>query len=81
MNNKETDHAKDIDLVMPMYNLVEYNDKYLKTSGSLWQYYRDEPFIYVNDNIFDVSDDPDSASFKYKQKKYLSNLCTFKIFY
>ena len=32
---------------MPMYNLIEYSDKSSKTSGSLWQHYRDEP----NDNI------------------------------
>ena len=41
---------------MPMYNLVEYSDNYLKTSGSLWEYYRDDP----NDNI------TQSESFKYK---------------
>ena len=28
---------------MPMHNLIEYSDNYAKTSGSLWQYYRDEP--------------------------------------
>ena len=27
---------------MPMYNSIEYSDNYIKTSGSLWQYYRDE---------------------------------------
>ena len=32
---------------MPMYNLIEYSDNYAKTSGSLWQYYRDE----ANDNL------------------------------
>ena len=32
---------------MPMYNLIEYNDNYSKTSGILWQYYKDDP----NDNI------------------------------
>ena len=32
---------------MPMYNLTEYNDNYSKTSGSSWQYYKDDP----NDNI------------------------------
>ena len=53
---------------MRMYNLIEYSDNYLKTSGSLWEYYRDEPFINDNGVIIDVSDDPDSASFKYKQK-------------
>ena len=41
------DHAKYIDVVMLMYNLIEYSDNYPKTSGSLWQYYRDDP----NDNI------------------------------
>ena len=43
---------------MPMYNLVEYNDNYSKTSRSLWQYYKDDP----NDNI------ADSESFKSKIK-------------
>ena len=28
---------------MPIYNLIEYSNNYSKTSGSLWQYYRDEP--------------------------------------
>ena len=37
--------------VMPMYNLIEYSDNYSKTSGSLWQYYNDDP----NDNIHNVS--------------------------
>ena len=41
-----------------MYNLIEYSDNYAKTSGSLWQYYRDEP----NDNL------ADSESFKSKIK-------------
>ena len=43
---------------MPMYNLIEYSDNYSKTSGSLWQYYKDEP----NDNL------TDSESFKSKIK-------------
>ena len=34
---------------MPMYNLIEYSDNYSKTSGNLWQYYKDEP----NDNLTD----------------------------
>ena len=41
-NNTQTDNAKNIDLVMPMYDLKEYSDNYSKTSGSLWQYYTDE---------------------------------------
>ena len=43
---------------MPMYNLIEYSDNYSKTSGSLWQYYKDKP----NDNL------KDSESFKSKIK-------------
>ena len=43
INNTQVDNAKDIDTVMPMYNLIEYSDNYAKTSGSLLQYYRDEP--------------------------------------
>ena len=30
---------------MPMYNLIEYSDNYLKTSGSLWQYFKEIPAI------------------------------------
>ena len=42
INNMQIDNAKDIHVVMPMYNLMEYSNNYSKTSGSLWQYYRDE---------------------------------------
>ena len=47
INNASIDNAQDIDIVMPMYNLIEYSDNYSKISGSLWQYYKDDP----NDNI------------------------------
>ena len=47
INNTRICNSKDIDLVMPMYNLIEYSYNYSKMSGSLWQYYRDER----NDNI------------------------------
>ena len=66
INNKEIHHAKYIDVVMPMYNLIEYRDNYLKTSGSLWQYYRDEPFMKNDGVIVDVPDDPENVSFKSK---------------
>ena len=58
INNADISNAQDINIVMPMYNLVEYSDNYSKTSGSLWQYYKDDP----NDNI------ADSESFKSKIK-------------
>ena len=35
INNTQVDNAKD-DIVMPMYNLIEYSDNYAKTTGSLW---------------------------------------------
>ena len=56
--NVDIDYCHDIDIVMPMYNLIEYSDNYAKTSGSLWQYYRGEP----SDNL------GDSKSFKSKIK-------------
>ena len=43
INNTDIDNAHDIDIVMPMYNLIEYSYNYSKTSGSLWQYYKDDP--------------------------------------
>ena len=42
MNNVLIDNAEDLDVVMPMYNLLEYSKNYKKTTGSLWNY-RDEP--------------------------------------
>ena len=42
INNTQIDNAKDIDIVMPMCNLIEYSDNYAKTTGSSWQYFRDE---------------------------------------
>ena len=42
VNNTQIANVKDIDIVMPMYNLIEYSNNYAKTSGSLWRYDRDE---------------------------------------
>ena len=58
INNIQIDNVKDIDIVMSMCNLIEYSDNYAKTSGSLWQYFRDEP----DDDL------EDSESFKSKIK-------------
>ena len=58
INNRQIDNAKYIDVVMPIYNLIEYSDNYLKTSGSLWKYCGDDP----NDNT------TQSESFKFKIK-------------
>ena len=40
INNTDIDTAQDIDIVMPMYNMIECSDNYSKTSGRLWQYYK-----------------------------------------
>ena len=47
IDNTQIDNAEYTDVLMPMYNFIEYSDNYSKTSGSLWQFYRDEP----HDNI------------------------------
>ena len=65
---------EDIDVVVSMYNLLEYSDNYSMASGSLWNYYREE----VNDSADETDDDDDntinnnktttSKSFKYRKK-------------
>ena len=57
INGIKIDNAEDLDVVMPMYNLIEYSKNYRKTTGSLWNYYRDEPSNPLSSN---------SESFKYK---------------
>ena len=57
INGIKIDNAEDLDVVMPMYNLLEYSKNYRKTTGSLWNYYRDEPSNPLSSN---------SESFKYK---------------
>ena len=73
---------------MPMYNLIEYSDNYSDTSGSLWNFKRDE--IINNANVTNADNAP---SFKYKEniigntvadernkKRRCKNSCTIKIF-
>ena len=65
INGVKTDNAEDLDVVMPMYNLLEYSKNYRKATGSLWNYYRDQP----NSNIGDKNITPsilNSESFDYK---------------
>ena len=55
INNTLIDNPKDLDTVMPLYNLLEYSKSYTKTKGSYWNYYRDEPNSCIggeNDNIY-----------------------------
>ena len=66
INNTQIDNTEYIDIVMLMYNLIEYSDNYSKRSGSLWQYCKDIPAVDNDGNIiiFNGSNDTDSFSFK-----------------
>ena len=57
INGIKIDNAEDLDVAMHMYNLLEYSKNYKKTTGSLWNYYRDQPSNPLS---------TDSESFKYK---------------
>ena len=54
-NSTQVDNDKDIDIVMPMYNLIEYSDNYAKTSGGLWKYCKDGSAVNNNGNIVDFN--------------------------
>ena len=50
MNNTQVGNAEETDVVMPMYNLIEYSDNYAKTSGGFGQDYRVEPNTNLEDS-------------------------------
>ena len=60
-NETFVDYANFINITMPMYNLIEYSDNYSDTSGSLWDFKRDE-----TDNNTNVTNDDNAPLFKYK---------------
>ena len=62
INDEHVDTAENLDIVMPMYNLIEYSDNYQDSSATLYQYKRDEPQDDINNNLT-VNN---SSSFKYK---------------
>ena len=68
INGELVENAEDLDIVIPMYNLLEYSKNYEKTSGSLFNYYRDEPSkttIRDGNNATNISI-RNSKSFNYK---------------
>ena len=74
INNTQVDDAHDIDVVMPMYNLVEYSDNYSKISEILLQYCRDEQALDNNNAIADFTvSNSITDSFKIKEKNNRSN--------
>ena len=58
------DHAEELDLVMPMYNLIECISNYSETTGSLWFYFQHE----IIDFNAGIANDEDFKSYKYKAK-------------
>ena len=63
INDEHIDTAENLDIVMPMYNLIEYSDIYQDSSATLYQYKRDEP---PEANAIDDLTVDNSSSFKYK---------------
>ena len=63
INDEHVDTEENLDIVMPMYNLIEYSDNYQDSSATLYQYKRDEP--PEGDPIPNLAVD-NSSSFKYK---------------
>ena len=68
LNNTQVDNAKDIDIVTPMYNLIEYNDNYSKRSGSLRQYCKDIPTANKIGELFEFNEGNAMDSFNLKAK-------------
>ena len=69
IDNTERDSAKDVDIVMPMYDLKEYSNNYLKTSWSLWQNYRGELNLDNTDNVAHfIGGNYNSRSIKYRHR-------------
>ena len=65
INRIKIDNAEDLDVAVPMYNLLEYSKNYKKTTGNLWNYYRDEPSSGTDANNITHSI-LNSESFDYK---------------
>ena len=68
VKNTQVDNAKDIDIVIPMYNLIEYSNNYSKTSGSLWQYCKDTLVVNSNGDIVDFNGANATDSFNFNAK-------------
>ena len=64
INDEHVDTAENLDIAMPMYNLIEYSDNYQDSSATLYQYKRDEP----PDDIGNDLTQDNSKSFDYKVK-------------
>ena len=68
INYTQKDNTGYIDIVMPMYNMIEYSDNYSKTSESLWQYCKEIPAVNNAGNIIYFTAINTADSFKFKTK-------------
>ena len=68
INGELIEDANDLDIILPMYNLLEYSKNYRRTIGSLYNYYRDELSNDADDNNFYYIKVVNSNKFKYKNK-------------
>ena len=68
-NDDYVDNTENLDIIMLMYNLIEYGNNYSETSGSLWQFKRNEFYINNAENPANVTT-VNWASFKYKSSFY-----------
>ena len=71
INNTFIDNGEDLDIIMPIYNLLEYNNNYSMISWSLWNYYRDE----LNDSAYENNG---ANSFRINNNKTTSKSFEFK---
>ena len=67
INGELIEDSDDLDIVMPMYNILEYSKNYRKAIGSLYNYYRDELTNDENNNFANI-DVINSNAFKYKNR-------------
>ena len=65
VNDEHIETAENLDIIMPVYNLIEYSDNYPDSSGSLYQFKRDESPMNDNNNPLNITLN-NSSSFKYK---------------
>ena len=68
ISSTQIDNAKDLDIVMSMYNLIEYIDNYAKATGSFWQYCKDIPARNNNNEITEFIAGNTTDSFNFKSK-------------
>ena len=68
INNTQVDNAKYIDIVMPMYNLIEYSNNFSKTSGYLRKYCKDITAVDNDGNVVDFNGANAADSFNFKEK-------------